>query len=150
MAWLWWLGLGVGVGVAGAALLSPRRGAARRARLRDQARSRIRNLGADVRGRLIDARQRARGVIHEAGVRLSESDVSDRILEERVRAQIGRVVSHPAALRLTATDGCVEITGPVLMEEADSLVNAIRSVRGVKDVVDRLDVHDAPGSPPTS
>lgn len=153
---LGWLALGAGLASLGLALFDPARGAARRAAIRDRTTSaaktlgaRTRSLGTRTRGRLLDTSSRMRGRIHELRARLSEGSVSDAIIEERIRAQIGRIVSHPGALRVSATRGCVEITGPVLAKEAEELVERIRGVRGVKDVVERLEVHEEAGSEPS-
>ena len=66
--------------------------------------------------------------------------IDARKLQERVRAELGRVVSHPQAIDVyVSADGCVCLTGPVLMEEADSAISAIQSVKGVQEVDDRLE-----------
>jgi hypothetical protein len=145
---LGWLALGAGLASVGMALLDPSRGAARRALLRDKGSSGLRRLREGTRGRLVHARSRAKGALHELRARFAKGEVSDATLEERVRSQLGRSVSHPGALRVSALAGCVEISGPVLAEEADDLIDSIRGVRGVKDVVDRLDLHDFAGSEP--
>jgi hypothetical protein len=138
---LWWLGIGVGVGAAGLWLAEPGHGAARRAKLRDKAISRARHLGEWTRHRMRDLKWRARGALYEAKARRHEHDVPDDILEERVRAQIGRPVTHPGALVIRAHHGVIEVDGPILAHEVVQLLATIRSVRGVKDVVSRLDPH---------
>jgi hypothetical protein len=145
---LGWLALGVGLAAAGFTLFDPRRGGARRAMIRDKVASRARKVREEGRGLLIHAADRIRGAIHETRARFDEGGISDSVLEDRVRAQMGRAVSHPGGLRIKAVDGCIEIAGPVLRHEVDGLVDRIRSVRGVKDVVERLDVHDEPGNEP--
>ena len=145
---LGWLALGAGLATLGLTLFDPTRGAARRAMLRDKTSASLRRLRDGARGRVLDARSRASGALHEMRARLTEGDVPNPTLENRVRAQIGRAVSHPGALRVSAVDGCVEITGPVLASEVDDLVRRIRAVRGVKDVVERFDVHEEAGSEP--
>jgi hypothetical protein len=141
------LGIGIALGAGGAALFEPRRGAARRAMLRSWTRARARNLTAAARGKARDVGARARGALHEAKARAAERDVSDDILVERVRAQIGRPVSHPRALQVFAKDGCVELRGNVFEGEVRGLLSRVRSVRGVKDVIAHLDVHATPDAP---
>ena len=145
---LGWLALGAGLASAAFTFLDPQRGAARRAMLRDKTASALRRLGRHARGQLLDARLRLRGRAHELRARLREREVDDAVLEDRVRAQIGRVVSHPRALRVAALDGCIEVSGPVLAHEVDALLEGIRSVRGVKAVAQQLDIHDEPGREP--
>lgn len=144
-----WLGLGIGVGILGSVLADPNRGAARRAMIRDKAVSRSRDAADHARRRAVDARQRAQGAVHEATARLREHEVPDHVLAERVRAQIGRPVSHPSALEVRATDGCVELRGPILAHEVDGLLERVRAVRGVKEIVNRLEVHQTPGNIPS-
>jgi hypothetical protein len=146
---LGWLVLGAGLASLGFTLFDPARGAARRAMLRERTSSTVRRIGGQTRGRLLDASSRVRGRVQKLRARLSEGEVPDPVLEERVRAQIGRAVSHPGALRVSAVRGCVEITGPVLAGEVEDLVEGIRAVRGVKDVVERFDVHEEAASEPS-
>jgi uncharacterized membrane protein len=59
----------------------------------------------------------------------------------RVRARIGRSVSHPHAISVTAHDGHVSLSGPVLAHEADRLLSGVSSTPGVKSVENALSVH---------
>ena len=141
-------GAAVGAGVM--ALLDPGRGSYRRALIRDQVvrASHKTADGLDALSR--DVANRARGVAAEAWSAVHPERVGPRKLEERVRAELGRVVSHPRAIDVTASDdGCVSLTGPVLSGEADRVIAAIRSVRGVCDVQDRLERHDSPEGVPS-
>jgi uncharacterized membrane protein len=61
---------------------------------------------------------------------------------------MGRYVSHPGAIEVSAAAGRVTLRGPVLADEADGLIRAVESVRGVREVEDRLEVHGDPGSVP--
>jgi hypothetical protein len=146
---LGWLALGASLGVAGYTLLDPQRGAARRAMLRDKAVSRARRIGKGARGRWLDAGKRVRGMAHEWKARWREREVADDKLEQRVRARIGRAVSHPAALQIKTLDGCVEISGAILAHEVAALRSALVGVRGVKGVFEQLDVYETPDGIPT-
>jgi hypothetical protein len=135
-------GAAVGAGVM--CLLDPGRGAHRRSRVRDQVvrASHKTADGLDALSR--DVANRARGVAAEAWSAMHGEQVGTRTLVERVRAELGRVVSHPRAIHVLATeDGCVCLSGPILSEEADQAVGAIQSVRGVCSVDDRLTRHDS-------
>ena len=146
---LGWLALGAGLTAAAFTLFDPQRGAARRAMLRDKTASRVRRLGEGTSARLRDARMRARGKAHEWKARWREREVTDEKLEQRVRASIGRAVSHPRALQLKTLDGCVEISGAILTHELTALREAVCGVRGVKGVFEQLDLHDAAGGTPS-
>jgi hypothetical protein len=80
--------------------------------------------------------------------RLRRDDVSDDKLRERVRARIGSVVGHGSGVETQVTDGMVTLRGPVLSEEIDRLLRRVQNVRGVRDVVNQLEVHEAPGNIP--
>lgn len=66
-------------------------------------------------------------------------------LAERVRAKLGRYVSHPEAIVVESQGGCVSLHGPILRSKVEELINAISSVRGVTEVVNRLSPHGTPG-----
>ena len=141
---------GAAVGAGMMFLLDPIGGGRRRALLRDQMVRATHKTGdgLDALGR--DAYNRARGIVAETWGSLHRDDASGRRLEERVRAELGRVVSHPRAIDVAATDdGCVCLSGPILTEEADAALRAIQSVRGVCAVEDQLERHDTPENIPS-
>ncbi len=71
------------------------------------------------------------------------SDAADT-LAERVRAKLGRYVSHPEAIVVESQGGCVSLHGPILRSEVEELINAVSSVRGVSEVANRLSPHGTP------
>jgi uncharacterized membrane protein len=89
-----------------------------------------------------DLAHRARGIVRGARARLRPSPVDDTVLEERVRAKLGRVCSHPSSVEVVCHAGWVELTGPILRGEEERVIRAIKHVPGVREVVSRLDVHD--------
>jgi uncharacterized membrane protein len=132
-------GLAVGLGIM--YLFDPDRGRTRRAFLRDKA-VRAGNaiqgfLGKSAR----DLSHRAEGSVARATSRLRADDADDATLAERVRAKLGRYVSHPRAVEVDAQDGCVTLRGPILMHEVEELIDAVSSVRGVREVLNRLEPH---------
>jgi osmotically-inducible protein OsmY len=131
------------------ALLDPRRGAARRALLRDKALSAVRDAAETGSRRARDLRQRLQGVVYEAKARMSEQDVPDDILIERVRAQIGRPVSHPRAIDVRAESGRVVLSGPILADEADDLIRRISRIPGVRSIESQLELHTDSGDVPS-
>src|SRR5215467_14448230 len=102
----------LGVGIAGTAglgaglmfLLDPHMGSRRRAILRDKLISfmRLAAWAADKTSR--DLRNRIYGTVASTKSRFRETAVSDDVLVERVRSQLGRAVSHPHAIQVTAKD----------------------------------------------
>lgn len=145
-------GIGVvgafGLGAAVMYFLDPGRGARRRATIRDKMVHALNTTEDAASTTARDLRNRVRGLTAEVRGRLDDAVVDDDILVARVRAELGRVVSHPSAIAVTASDGRVTLTGPVLASEADALRKRARSVRGVRDVADQLTVHDRPDDVP--
>jgi hypothetical protein len=139
---------GAGFGAGAMYLFDPDLGARRRALVRDQV-ARLPNAGqeaAAVTAR--DLKNRAIGIVSEARARLFENYVDDDVLADRVRSQLGFLVRHPSALEVKADDGRIILSGPVLSDEIEQLVEGVRAVRGVRSVENRLDVHAEPGSVP--
>ncbi len=137
----WGLGLGVGLGALASYLLDPGAGRRRRALVRDKGVRSWFQTQAMLRMAARDLEHRIQGAFAEAPKALQPEEVSDAILVERVRARLGRVVSHPHALKATALGGVVTLEGPILEGEVADLLDAVRAVRGVRDVESRLDVH---------
>jgi len=145
------LGLGVlgaaGVGAGLMYLLDPDLGNRRRAILRDRlfSVSRLAAWAADKTSR--DVKNRLYGTVVATKSRFSDTDVdtSDDILVERVRSQMGRTVSHPHAIHVSARNCRVTLSGEILSDEVNALIRAIYAVKGVKEVVNKLNAHDQPG-----
>lgn len=140
----WMLLGGVSVGAGLMYLLDPERGRQRRSRVGDKA-SHALHAGGGALGRASrDFANRGRGVVARAGSRLRPDHAEDRVVEDRVRAKLGRIVSHPHAVEILALDGEVTVAGDVLASEIRPLLAAVRAVRGVRKVDDQLRVHDGP------
>jgi hypothetical protein len=95
-----------------------------------------------------DITNRAVGLWAEIRSSVASQEVGDEVLAERVRAQLGGLVSHSSALEGRAEQGRVELSGPVLLDELDRLLKEVGSVRGVRDVENHLAVHNEPGDVP--
>lgn len=141
--------VGAGLGATLMCLLDPVRGARRRGRLRDGVThaTNVAARGAGKAGR--DVWHRAQGTAASLRHLVQPAAADDRILEGRVRANLGRIASHPHAVRVEVTDGIATLTGPILEREADRLIRASASVRGVRKVEDRLERHKQAGDHPS-
>lgn len=132
-------GLGLGAGAGLMYLLDPDRGRRRRALLRDKATSAVHRLERGFDRTLRDLDHRAHGLAAEArAVVRPQGVVPDDVLESRIHAEVGRVVSHPGAIYASCTNGSVILAGLVLKEEAERLKAAVRNVKGVEKVNDWL------------
>lgn len=132
----------------GAALmyfLDPNRGRRRRALVRDQFVHAGRLLRDARRVTAVDIANRSNGLWAESVRWFRERHVSDRELAERVRAKLGRVVSHPHALDVSVRDGQVTLSGPILAHEVEPLLACVQRVTGVGVVEDRLSAHKEAG-----
>jgi uncharacterized membrane protein len=139
--------LGGALGALAMFFLDPAQGRRRRARTRDQVvhAAKVVNDAAKVTAR--DARHRAQGAWAEAKHLLGHDEpVSDEVLVSRVRAELGRIVSHPHAIEASASGGHVTLAGPILSHEVRPLLKAVRRVPGVRAVSDELTVYNEPGN----
>lgn len=140
---------GLGLGAALMYVLDPERGKRRRAVVRDKAVRVTKRTGDSLGSRSRDWRNRAKGVAAEVKSLARKDEVSDPVLEERVRAELGRVVSSPGAIDVVSTAGTVTLSGAVLAAEVDDLISAVRGVSGVEDVENRLEMYATAGDVPS-
>jgi osmotically-inducible protein OsmY len=138
---------GVVAGVALAYVMDPVSGRRRRALARDKVVRAGNRTAAAVQGAATDMSNRARGLAAEARSAVRSAPVDDARLVDRVRAELGRVTSHPRSIDVSASGGSITLRGPVLAAEADSIVSAVRRVTGVAEVTDVLDRHMTPDIP---
>jgi uncharacterized membrane protein len=128
--------------------LDPRSGRRRRALLRDRtvrAAHQTQNLFARASA---DARNRAQGIYHIGTSRLHPTSSDNQTLAERVRSKLGRVCSHPRAIRVSCNDGMVTLRGDVLEHELSAVLRGVRHVPGVKALRHELQLHQEPGRMP--
>ncbi|WP_204016452.1 SRPBCC family protein [Sphaerimonospora thailandensis] len=139
-------GLGACAGALTEYLLDPNLGRTRRARVRDKAVHGVHRsrgwLGVLAR----DFTNRSRGAVAEIRYRFVGRNVDDRVLSERVRAELGRHVSHPHAVEVHVAGGRVTLAGHVLEREDRRARRAVARIPGVKDVEASWTAHhDAEG-----
>lgn len=140
--------LGVGLGAALMFILDPDRGARRRALVRDKSVKLLRRGGRVVRNRGEDVGNRIAGVAAETRGKLKDAPTNHQ-LEERVRAELGHHVEHSKAIEVVADDGFVTLSGNVLRDELNDVLETVRSVRGVRDVRSEMQVRATPADIPS-
>lgn len=138
------LGLGAGLMY----FFDPQYGNRRRALVRDKANSWVNSMDNFLDGANEDMRNRTRGVLAEMSAKLSDQGAPDWILEERVRANLGRVAGHSRAIDIRADGGRIILSGPALREEADLIVKTAARTRGVHEVENQLQLFDDPSDIP--
>ena len=133
------IGLGVGAGLM--YLLDPNAGRRRRAVAKDKAVNWSRSAAAEVNRRAKDIGNRAAGAMTEAreAYERGGEEVPDRKLVDRVRAELGHVVSNSHDIQVSARNGHVTLVGHARSGEIDAAVSSAAGVRGVKSVDNRLE-----------
>jgi uncharacterized membrane protein len=139
---------GIGLGAALMYILDPDRGNRRRTILLDKLTSAANRVPDAIGTTTRDLGNRARGLVAEVSSMFGSDEASDQVVEARVRSQMGRIVSHPHAIKVTLNQGHVTLSGPILAHEVDDLLSCVSSVGGVVDVDNQLDVHKEAGNVP--
>jgi hypothetical protein len=139
---------GVGVGALLMYAMDPQQGRRRVALVRDRAgrlgRQASRWAGVGWR----DLSHRANGMGARLRRLIRRGVTDDEVLIERIRAQLGRVVSRPHAVEVACSSGRVCLRGPVLEKEHESLLRAVRSVAGVRQLDSQLALHPTAATVP--
>jgi hypothetical protein len=141
-------GAGLGIGTGLMYVLDPERGKRRRALLRDKLVWLQRKTGDCMEVTARDLSNRASGIAASIQSRVSSEEINDDVLVERVRSKLGRIVSHPGAIEVTAYDGNVALSGPILEDEVAGLLSCVKWIPGVKNVNNNLEVHEEAGNHP--
>ena len=128
----------------------PVQGRRRRALARAKLQSMAARTGNAIGAALRDIENRLAGLRARGRQRLGQGarEADDAVLAARVRACLGRAVSHPHAVAVDAHGGRVELRGPVLAAEKQRLLDRVGAVAGVSGVDDKLQVHDQPDGIP--
>jgi len=131
-------------------IFDSQQGNRRRALARDKMIRAVHLLGRFARRQAKDTANRALGHLAEirSSVRDHSAGVDDETLVSRVRAQLGHVVAHPGSLEVTARDGHVIISGPVLRRDIERMCDRLNKTRGVRDFDLQVEAHDSPQGVP--
>ncbi len=130
-------------------LMDPDRGRARRARLRDKSTHAMHGVNDSLSGMSHDMSNRGRGMAMSARYRITGRSADDSVLHDRIRAELGRMVSHPHAVQVRVDGGTVTLVGDVLADEEKQARHAVKRVPGVKNVDAQWTVHEEAGDVPT-
>ena len=133
---------GLGVGAAVMSFMDPGMGARRRAIARDKLLSAGRRTGAAIEGQAKDLANRARGVAARTRRHIEDAMSGDEVLVQRVRTALGRVISNPRQITVTADKGEITLTGFVAEDDAKAVGPVVSGVRGVHSVVDKTQVEE--------
>ena len=123
-------------------ICDPELGRRRRALARDKMIRFQKAIQEASRVTMRDLRNRTLGTIAEGRATFFDHGVDDDVLADRVRSKLGFLVRHPSSIEVKASEGRVTLTGPVLADEIQQLIDGVRSIRGVRNVENSLSVHE--------
>jgi len=138
----WMLLGGAAAAAAGAAayyFLDSEKGKQRRAALSRKAG----RLAERATNGFADIQHRLQGKTMEAWHGLHREQPSDRVLEQRIRSRMGRIVAHPHGIHVVSDGGAVTLWGIAAEGEIRGLVHAVESMHGVTEVLNHLEPHEA-------
>lgn len=134
------------LGAAAMYISDPERGRRRRALATDKMRSLATKTGDALNVASRDLGNRAQGWRAQASRVLSRRDnteTSEELLMAHIRKEIGRVVAHPRAIKVSLQHGTATLHGAVLAHEKQPLLDCVQSIAGISRVDDKLDVHES-------
>ena len=140
---IWSFAAGLAAGALVMYWADPASGARRRAMARDK----LLGAGHDAADRARATGKRAadhlRGFAATRSLdRVTRSEPqSDSQLHERIRARLGRVVSHPKAINVEVHQGRVSLTGSILTSELEPLLREVQDTAGLKALHNQLTCH---------
>lgn len=134
---------GVGAGATAMYFLDPERGSRRRAMVQDKLGSKAGRLASAATGLRHDLSNRAHGKwIETKKLFLRDENVSDDVLEARVRSKMGRIVTDAHSIDVKSENGDVTVSGSIPKAEIRPLLRKLRLIPGVSHVENRLKESD--------
>jgi hypothetical protein len=131
--------VGAGIGAAAMYMADPASGRRRRGRIRDVAVHTTKVVRATTGASSRDLEHRLSGLAARSRWWIGHrTPPIDDVLVARVRARVGRLVAHPAAIEVHASKGVVTLRGTVSETEAAHLLAGVGKIHGVLAVDDRL------------
>ena len=131
-------GLGLGIGLM--YWLDPDRGKRRRALLRDRARHLSKVANRELNRKANDLRNRAQGVWFDTEKLFESETFTDKRIVGQIRTKLGRLSSHPHAVKTVVENGKVTLSGLILADEVETLLKGIASTCGVREIENRRPV----------
>lgn len=134
--------IGAALGAGWMYFKDPNQGNHRQSMIRDRAMRARQDADVAVDTAVRDLRQRARGILAEGMAMISEEEVSDQVLEARVRSRLGMLARHAGAVQVNVQDKKVTLSGDILANEVDGLLSGIKKTRGPSSIENHLRVHE--------
>lgn len=144
----WMLLGGIASAATAAYFLDRENGHERRARFARGAERLARTIAEGAELGVRDGQHRLVGMTKKAWFAFRHEHLEDRVLVERVRSRMGRIVSQPHKIHVASDDGVVTLWGQASQEEISRLADVIAGMRGVKELRDHVEVREAGPEPP--
>lgn len=141
---LWGAAIGAGLMY----FYDPQNGNRRKAMFRDQV-YHMRSRGDEALDIAVnDLRNRAKGLLAEGMSMVSGEDVPDQVVEARAKSRLTFFTRHPGAINIAVQEGNAMLSGDVLADEVDGILQGLNRVRGIRNVENNLRVHQEAGNIP--
>jgi uncharacterized membrane protein/osmotically-inducible protein OsmY len=138
----WMLLGGVAAGSAALYFLDPKRGSERRETFAKKARHIAAGVAGGAAKSTRDSLHHLAGMARQAYRSLGREWPEDRVLVERIRSRMGRIVLHPHRIHVASDDGVVTLWGSASEYEGRTLVHVVQAIAGVKEVMNHLEIHE--------
>jgi len=139
----WTLLSGLAAGAAALYFLDREQGPQRRDNFKKKAGRIAREVSSGASKALRDSQNRLAGLASRVSHGFDRELPDDRILVERIRSRMGRIVSKPHKIHVAADNGVVTLWGTAQEHETNELVRAVETMEGVSEVLDHLELHAA-------
>jgi uncharacterized membrane protein len=137
--WMLFSGAAAAVGAAALYFLDRKRGKSRRAAFSQKAGRLTATLAGSASRYAGDVQHRLKGIAHEAWNYPLRRPPDDRVLEERIRSRMGRIVAHPHRIHVASEGGTVTLWGAAAEKEMRKLVRAVETMAGVVEILNHLE-----------
>jgi uncharacterized membrane protein len=138
----WMLFGGLAAGAAALYFLDHKRGRERREAFAKKAKHVAEAVARGTEKSTRDGWNHLAGITRQAYANLGRENPSDRVLVDRIRSRMGRIVLHPHQIHVTADDGVVTLWGPASETEMQTLAHVVRTMPGVKELQNFLSGHE--------
>src|SRR5262249_1793224 len=137
--WTLLSGAAAAVGAAALYFLDRERGRGRRAAFSRKAGRLTASLAGSASRYAGDVQRRLKGIAREAWNYPPRRPPDDRVLEERIRSRMGRIVAHPHRIHVASERGTVSLWGAAAENEVRKLVHAVETMPGVVEILNHLE-----------
>jgi uncharacterized membrane protein len=140
----WMLLGGLAAGAAALYFLDPDQGQKRRTAFATKAKRMGKSVAEEASKSGRDAWHQVAGNARKIWNRVSWEQPDDDILVERIRARLGRIVSHPPDVHVASDHGTITLWGRAPNREIYAMVRTLGSMHGVREIRNHLEIHERP------